>query len=128
MALLPTTFVDKFAGRLIAHGEPFSDAARRVVGVFDLPSSAFREEGAEVRTSIAVFARYRMRASDFVRQAVSDLTQPLPALELQAEDRLYGEPRLGHQLLDDEGPAITRPVTSQKRVRISHLFPPTIHT
>ncbi|CAN7768204.1 hypothetical protein LJR296_007260 [Cupriavidus necator] len=55
-----------------------------------------------------------------VRQAVSDLAQPLPTLELQAEDRLYGEPRLSHQLLDDEGPAITRPVTSQKRVRISH--------
>ncbi|MFS8981339.1 hypothetical protein PO002_44470 [Cupriavidus necator] len=50
----------------------------------------------------------------------ADLTQPLPALELQAEDRLYGEPRLGHQLLADEGPAITGPVTSQKRVRISH--------
>lgn len=34
----------------------------------------------------------------------ADLTQPLPGLELLA----------------DEGPAITRPVTSQKRVRISH--------
>lgn len=120
VALLPTTFVDKFAGLTIGHGQPFSDAARRVVGVFDLPGSAFREEGAEVRTCIAVFARYRMRASDFMRQAVSDLTQPLPALELQTEDRLYGEPRLSHQLLDDEGPAITRPVTSQKRVRIAH--------
>ncbi|CAG9165622.1 SNF2-related protein [Cupriavidus pinatubonensis] len=120
VALLPTTFVDKFADLIIAHGEPFSDAARRVVGVFDLPTSAFREEGAEVRTSIAVFARFRMRARDFVRQAVSDLAQPLPALALQADDRLYGEPRLAHQLLDDEGPAITRPVTSQKRVRIAH--------
>ncbi|WP_439673122.1 Putative helicase superfamily II (plasmid) [Cupriavidus necator] len=120
VALLPTTFVDRFAGLVIGHGEPLADAARRVVGVFDLPASAFREEGAEVRTSIAVFARFRMRARDFVRQTGSDLTHPLPALELQAEDRLYGEPRLGHQLLDDEGPAITRPVTSQKRVRISH--------
>uniref|UniRef100_UPI003F49AF8E hypothetical protein n=1 Tax=Cupriavidus necator TaxID=106590 RepID=UPI003F49AF8E len=91
-----------------------------MVGVLDLPASAFREEGAEVRTSIAVFARFRMRACDVVRQAVSDLAQPLPTLVLQAEDRLYGEPRLSHQLLDDEGPAITRPVTSQNRVRISH--------
>ncbi|RDK06084.1 SNF2-related protein [Cupriavidus lacunae] len=120
VALLPTTFVDKFAGLSIPYGEPFNEAAQRVVGVFDLPSSAFREEGAEVRTSIAVFARYRAKRSDYVRQSVTDLTRPLPALALQADERHFGETRLGHQLLDDEGPAITRPVTSQKRVRFAH--------
>ncbi len=120
VALLPTSFVEKFAGLSIPHGEPFNEAARRVVGVFDLPSSAFREEGAEVRTSIAVFARYRARQGDYVRQSLTDLTQPLPALALQTDERYFGEARLGHQLLDDEGPAITRSVTSQKRVRIAH--------
>ncbi|MGX6564881.1 hypothetical protein [Cupriavidus necator] len=117
VALLPTTFVDKFANGRIAHGEPYSDAARRVVGIFDLPANAFREEGAEVHTSIAVFARYRLRGA-ILRQPVQDLSTPLPKLELEWDERRYGEPKLAHQLLDDHGPAIRRPVTSQKRVRI----------
>lgn len=119
VALLPTTFVDKFAHGCMRHDEPYSDAASRLVGVFDLPVSAFREEGAEVHTSIAVFARYRLRG-EILREPVKDLAAPLPSLELQWDERRYAEPKLAHQLLDDDGPAITRPVTSQKRVRISH--------
>uniref|UniRef100_UPI003F494123 hypothetical protein n=1 Tax=Cupriavidus taiwanensis TaxID=164546 RepID=UPI003F494123 len=63
-----------------------------------------------------MFARYWMRAS-FVRHACRILTQPLPALK-QGADRLDGEPRLGHQLMGDEGLAMACTVTSQKRVRI----------
>jgi hypothetical protein len=37
-----------------------------------------------------------------VRQSVTDLT-PLPTLALQTDERYFGEARLGHQLLDDEG-------------------------
>ncbi|WP_249221386.1 hypothetical protein [Cupriavidus sp. KK10] len=51
--------IDAGDGRGADYSEPFNEEARRMVGVFDLPSSAFREESAEVRTSIAVFARFR---------------------------------------------------------------------
>jgi len=117
VALLPTSFVDRFVN-VLDHRDAHVNAARRVVGIFDLPASAFREEGATVHTSIAVFGRYRM--GRVVRQSHSDLTIPLPALDLNLDDRIFGEARLGHQTLDDAGPAITRPVTSQKRVRIAH--------
>ncbi|SPC24803.1 DEAD/DEAH box helicase [Cupriavidus taiwanensis] len=117
VALLPTSFVDRFAN-VVDHRDAHSTAARRVVGIFDLPASAFREEGATVHTSIAVFGRYRM--GRVVRQAHGDFTVPLPGLDLNVDDRHYHEPRLNHQVLDDTGPAIMRPVTSQKRVRIAN--------
>ncbi|WP_276522783.1 hypothetical protein [Cupriavidus necator] len=40
-----------------------------------------------MRTSIAVFARFRAQWSDYVRQSATDLTQPLPALALQTDER-----------------------------------------
>ncbi|SPS02896.1 Helicase superfamily protein II (fragment) [Cupriavidus taiwanensis] len=117
VALLPTSFVDRFAN-VLDHRDAHSTAARRLVGIFDLPASAFREEGATVHTSIAVFGRYRM--GRVVRQAHGDFTVPLPELDLNVDDRHFHEPRLNHQVLDDTGPAIMRPVTSQKRVRIAN--------
>lgn len=117
VALLPTSFVDRFVG-VLDHRDAHSTAARRVVGIFDLPVSAFREEGATVHTSIAVFGRYRM--GRVVRQSHGDFSVPLPTLDLNVDDRHFHEPRLNHQVLDDAGPEITRPVTSQKRVRIAH--------
>lgn len=117
VALLPKSFVDRFVN-VMDHRDAHSEAARRVVGIFDLPVSAFREEGAVVHTSIAVFGRYRM--GRVVRQAHSDFSMPLPSMNLNLEDRHTREPRLNHQVLDDSGPAIIRPVTSQKRVRIAN--------
>ncbi|MFP3740631.1 hypothetical protein, partial [Burkholderia sp. SIMBA_019] len=44
VALLPTSFVDRFVN-VLDHRDAHSTAAQRVVGIFDLPPSAFREEG-----------------------------------------------------------------------------------
>jgi hypothetical protein len=116
VALLPTSFVDRFVN-VLDHRDAHVNAARRVVGIFDLPASAFREEGATVHTSIAVFGRYRM--GRVVRQSHSDLTIPLPALDLNLDDRIFGEARLGHRRWMTRALPL-RPVTSQKRVRIAH--------
>jgi len=115
VALLPLT-----AAEAIVAGEQGEEAARRVAGLFELPADAFREEGANVRTAVLVFDRYRSRPSDFVRMVVSDLSCPVPDLGLHFEDRHYGEARLHLQKLDDSEPAITRAVTGDKAVVISH--------
>ncbi|MGT2509659.1 SNF2-related protein [Cupriavidus basilensis] len=120
VALLPLTFVQKFDVTLVNWNDPYAELVRRLLGVFELPANAFREEGAEVRTAIAVFGRYRSHGTAVVREKLGSLDTVLPPLGLNVDDRVSGETRLNHQLLDDDGPAITRPVTSQKRVRIAH--------
>lgn len=121
VALLPMSFVERtLEAELHSWTDPAVDMLTRLVGVFELPANAFREEGAEVRTGIAVFGRYRSHGKKVVREKVKTLDSALPTLDLNWDDRKYGDPRLNHQLLDEDGPAITRAVTSQKRVRIGH--------
>ncbi|OUL80400.1 SNF2-related protein [Paraburkholderia hospita] len=115
VALLPLTTAEA----MIA-GEQGDSLRRRAAGVFELPADAFRSEGANVRTAVMVFDRYRDRPSDFVREVVTDLGAPAPNLKLHFEDRSFGQPRLRFQKLDDSVPAITRPVTGDKSVVISH--------
>ena len=119
VALLPITFVQKFDKQLKSWDEPFASAARRLVGVFELPANAFREEGAEVRTAIAVFSKYRELRESVVRHVLTleEATLPEMRLNLDVQTR---EARLSHQRVSEDSPAITRPVTSQKRVRINH--------
>jgi hypothetical protein len=85
-----------------------------------LPADAFKLEGANVRTAVVVFDRYRDRPSDFVRAVVDDLAKPGPDLRLHFEDRSFGEARLRLQKLDDSVPFITRAVTGDKSVKVSH--------
>ncbi|CAD6559261.1 SNF2-related protein [Paraburkholderia sabiae] len=115
VALLPITTAEA----MIA-GEQGDGLRRRAAGLFELPADAFRSEGANVRTAVVVFDRYRDRPSDFVRDVVSDLGAPAPNLKLHFDDRGFGQPRLRFQKLDDSVPVITRPVTGDKSVVISH--------
>jgi len=94
VALLPLSFVQKFNVQLVKWNDPYAKLVRRLVGVFELPANAFREEGAEVRTAIAVFGRYRSRA--VVREKITSLDSVLPQLELNLDDRAYGDTRLNH--------------------------------
>ncbi|MFP3646568.1 SNF2-related protein [Paraburkholderia sp. SIMBA_054] len=115
VALLPITTAEA-----VMTGGLGDSARRRAAGLFELPPDAFRSEGANVRTAVVVFDRYRSRPSDFVRTKVENLALPGPDLGLHYEDRSFGEPRVRFQKLDDSVPAITRPVTGDKSVVISH--------
>ncbi|SAK94967.1 SNF2-related protein [Caballeronia catudaia] len=115
VALLPITTAE-----VMVSGEQGDTLKRRAAGLFELPPDAFKLEGANVRTAVVVFDRYRMRPSDFVRVLVDDLSKPGPDLGLHFEDRSFGEPRLRLQKLDDSKPVITRAVTGDKSVMISH--------
>ncbi|GJH26866.1 SNF2-related protein [Caballeronia novacaledonica] len=115
VALLPITTAES----MIA-GEQGDRLKRRAAGLFELPADAFKLEGANVRTAVVVFDRYRDRPSDFVRAVVDNLAKPGPDLGLHFEDRSFGEARLRLQKLDDSVPYITRAVTGDKSVKISH--------
>jgi len=115
VALLPITTAES----MIA-GEQGDRLKRRAAGLFELPADAFKLEGANVRTAVVVFDRYRDRPSDFVRAVVEDLALPGPDLGLHFEDRSFGEARLRLQKLDDSVPFITRAVTGDKSVKVSH--------
>jgi len=115
VALLPITTAES----MIA-GEQGDRLKRRAAGLFELPADAFKLEGANVRTAVVVFDRYRDRPSDFVRAVVEDLAKPGSDLGLHFEERSFGEARLRLQKLDDSGPFITRAVTGDKSVKVSH--------
>ncbi|WP_309790889.1 MULTISPECIES: SNF2-related protein [unclassified Caballeronia] len=115
VALLPITTAES----MIA-GEQGDRLKRRAAGLFELPADAFKLEGANVRTAVVVFDRYRDRPSDFVRALVDDLAKPGPDLGLHFEERSFGEARLRLQKLDDSVPFITRAVTGDESVKVSH--------
>ncbi|AME28588.1 SNF2-related protein [Burkholderia sp. PAMC 26561] len=115
VALLPLT-----TAQAMVTGDRDDEAARRAAGLFELPPDAFKEEGANVRTAIVVFDRYRSRPHSCISTVVSDLNCAAPDLGLHYEDRTFGEARLRLQKLDDSEPFITRPVTGDTAVAISH--------
>jgi hypothetical protein len=115
IALLPLTTAEAMVA-----GKQGEELARRAAGLFELPVDAFQEEGANVRTAVVVFDRYRSRPNSCVRTVISDLSSRVSDLGLHFEDRHFGEPRLNLQKLDDSKPFITRAVTSDCTVMISH--------
>ncbi|HVI89366.1 MAG TPA: DEAD/DEAH box helicase [Dongiaceae bacterium] len=119
VALLPLTFAQGLLETPTSWTASGVSASRRLLGLFELPASAFRGEGAEVRTAITVFGRYRS-GKRVVVEKLTALDNPLPPMETNWDPRIFGEPRLRHQLLETDKPTITRPVTSQKRVRVAH--------
>lgn len=115
VALLPLTTAEAMVA-----GKQGEELARRAAGLFELPADAFQEEGANVRTAVVVFDRYRSRPNSCVRTVISDLGSRVSDLGLHFEDRHFGEPRLNLQKLDDSKPFITRAVTGDCTVVISH--------
>lgn len=118
VALLPSTFAeDVMANPVVWLGE---DAPKRLRGLVELPASTFREEGTEVRTSLLVFgcAWSGRGARPFTRVKVVDLERETPTFFLRALP--HREPSLRVRQVDNEGPAITLPVTGDKIVRVVH--------
>ncbi|NVH76311.1 helicase [Paraburkholderia sp. JPY432] len=120
VALLPLTFADAIASATYDSDSPLQRAAHRLAGFFEMPVQAFKEEGANVRTAVLVFDRYRLKIGQFVREQVSDPSMTVAELKLHFEESAHSKPKLGLQSLDESQPAITRPVTGDQRVTICH--------
>ncbi|SEI23840.1 SNF2-related protein [Paraburkholderia hospita] len=120
VALLPSTTADAIAAAMYDSDAPLYKAARRLAGFFEMPADAFKDEGANVRTAVLLFDRYRAKPGDYQRAAVQDVHAAVEPIKLHFEENAYGKPKLNLQLLDDSQPAITRPVTGDSTVRICH--------
>jgi len=111
LAIVPTSFGDtlkavpRFAGRLRA--------------IVHLPPGLFRDEGTDVRVSLAAFGVYGSR-DEVIEVTSSDLTDELPDVRLElgrySSARRAPKPRS----IEDTQPVITTPLTGDRRVRIAH--------
>lgn len=91
----------------------------RLRGVFDLPASTFKEENANVLTSVIVFGEGASKRP-FVYRTVESFEEPAPDLELlDPQSTKTRQPDLRYQLLDASEPSITLPVTGNRTVRIA---------
>jgi hypothetical protein len=91
----------------------------RLRGVFDLPANTFKEENANVLTSVVVFGEGQ-RKRPVVHETVNSFDDPVPELNLLDGERTSSrEPSLRYQLLDAATPTITLPVTGNQTVRVS---------
>lgn len=89
----------------------------RLAAYFDLPPGSFKEEGTDVAVSVLVFAGYGCGNVGHIK--VTDLDEALPDLDIDFQRR-YSPPKLRVVGAEDDGPSITRPVTGDKQVRITH--------
>lgn len=118
IAVLPTSMVDD----LVARGAEIlgEKAIHRLAAIFDLGAKVFKEEGANVSVSLAVFAPGNVARAG-LRQKVDDLAswQP-PRLPIALSADAVGPAKLRIATVDTERPAITLPVTGDKTVRVVH--------
>lgn len=113
VALLPATFAEEvFANpQLYVTGT----GVKRLRALIELPPRLFREESTDVAVSLLVFGNGKGMPK---RIQVANLND-VPELNLP----LYGDgkyAKLSVRGIVDDGPAITRPVTGDNTVRVSH--------
>lgn len=117
LALLPRSSADAIRAGAGCWASP--KVQSRLRGVFDLPANTFKEEGANVLTSVVVFGEAATKRAP-VHKAVESFDDPAPELALlDSESSSSREPKLRYQLLDAAEPTITLPVTGDRTVRIS---------
>ncbi|UJJ60405.1 DEAD/DEAH box helicase [Rhodanobacter denitrificans] len=110
VALLPTTYAANLSGSDLDDG--------RLRALLRLPAGSFREEGTDVDVSVAVFG-------DAVGDRPVILTLPsldaeLPSMALSCPNTSEVRPTLRSAAVHSSAPAITTPVTGDRRVWISH--------
>ena len=119
VAVVPRSIADRIERREIC-ADHFNGNHDRLRLIFDLPSGSFRDEGAEVEVSLAVFG-IPCENGWGGRHALNSLDAPLPVLPRKwhvrhdahdAEVRWVG--------IDPSKPSITLPVTGDKVVRVVH--------
>lgn len=117
VAVLPTSMADDLISR--GAGIVGEQALDRMAAVLDLGTSVFKEEGANIAVSLAVFAPGP--AGGHIRQRVADLaawTPPKLPVEIAARRGTTSTLRIASG--DAGEPAITMPVTGDPVVRVVH--------
>lgn len=109
VAILPESFVATLTAGSDHH---------RLRAILHLPAGSFREEGTEVRVSIAVYGPKECSAP--LELSLSSLDDALPNLGLLCGTTLHNSPRLCSAHVKDDAPVITLPVTGDRTVRIAH--------
>ena len=109
VAVVPRSLADE----VLTH-DAWSKHRRYHVATLHLPRSAFRSEGAEVDVSILVFGDEHVDEPTIKTLTALDHE---PLLEATAG---YGQAKLTRVGVDESKPAVTLPVTGDKRVRIAH--------
>lgn len=122
VALLPRSSADAIRQRSSSVWSS-SETQSRLRAVFDLPANTFKEEGANVLTSVVIFGEIRS-VRNCIHITVDDLESDLPDLGLLlAAEKISlhrsGTTLLNYQRLDCVNPSITLPVTGNNEVRIS---------
>lgn len=112
VALLPTTFAEE----VYAAPDQYvaEDGVKRLRAIIELPPKLFREENTDVAVSLLVFGHGKG-----VRRIKVESLNDVPHLAIS----LYGDgkhAKLAVRGIVDDGPAITRPVTGDNTVRVSH--------
>ena len=87
----------------------------RLQAIYDLPASAFAQEGANVATSVLVFASEPAVSEPSIEPAPFD---QVPDLGLQLTPAKGRFP--AYRGISDEGPMIVAPVTGDRTVRVCH--------
>lgn len=91
----------------------------RLRGVFDLPAKTFRDENANILTSVVVFGEGARKRS-VLHQTLETLDVLPPNLDLlDPQSTVTRVAQLRYQLLDASTPTINMPVTGDKRVFIA---------
>lgn len=95
--------------------------ARRLQAVYRLPVSTFNDEGANVSTAVALFGGCKPAGAPVV-EAVRDIAAGPTFIPdgLQIERHSVSASRVRLHDAVDDGPAITLPVTGDKRVVLAH--------
>lgn len=109
LAVLPATYAEEVAA---------DPEMGRLRAIFRLPRGAFREEGTEVATAVAVFDSEP--SATIERFELASLNACVPDLLLSCRSTKQLTPKLKRLGVEDEGPSITLPVTSNARVHVAH--------
>jgi hypothetical protein len=118
VALLPRSFVDELMAR---PDDWLQESETKLAGVYDLPARSFREEGTDVGVSLMVFSLDGEGFGNAPRHKLETLDGQLPTINPVKLHGRYGyKAKLSVGGVEDEGPSITRPVTGDPTVRITH--------
>lgn len=110
VAILPASYAAEI------EADPAMDRLR---AVFHLPRGVFREEGTEVVTTVVVFDSTAPAAVEHFD--LTSLDTQVADLQLTCRStKSHYNPKLKVLGIEDEGPAITLPVTGNTRVDVAH--------
>lgn len=110
-AILPSSYADELARDVVL--------SPHLAALFRVPRGSFRDEGTEVDVTIAVLTHLPFGRAP-VRETIQSLDAPAPDIGLECRTNLNRSPRLNVHGIEQSEPAVTLPVTGDKRVRIVH--------